>query len=110
MAEQANVYVKNNLTDAINVIRYCFPGGNSDLDISIASEDEEMIYLVRTQTYLVLKAPNGVDTESCPFSVSNEDLLSWSTTDGHWTVEIKPNNLPPDTPTDVNVYVGEDPP
>jgi len=110
MAEQANVYVKNNLADDINAIRYCRPGGNSDLDISIASEDEEMIYLVRTQTYLVLKAPNGVDTESCPFRVSNEDLLSWSTTDDHWTVEIKPNNLPPDTPTDVNVYVGEDPP
>jgi len=36
MAEQANVYVRNKLTEPIGATRYCLPGGESDLDISIA--------------------------------------------------------------------------
>lgn len=108
MVDKADVYVKNNLTDTIRAIRYCLPGGNSDLDISITSGNEEMIHLVRTESYLVIKLPSGVYTVDCPFSVSNEELLSWSTMDDHWTVEIKPNNLLPNAPTDVNVYVGEE--
>jgi hypothetical protein len=108
MVDKADVYVKNKLTGDIRAIRYCLPSGNSDLDISITSGNEEMIHLVRTETYLVIEPPSGVDPAGCPFSVSNEELLSWSTMDDHWKVEIKPNNLPPDTPTTVNVDVGED--
>jgi hypothetical protein len=108
MADQVNVYVRNNLSDTIGAIRYCLPGGNSDLDISITSENEEMIYLVRSQTYMTIKLPSGRDTADCPFSVSNEDLLSWSTMDHYWTIEIKPNDLGSNVPTDVNVYVGEE--
>jgi hypothetical protein len=110
MADQANVYVKNKLTDPIGAIRYCLPGGGDDLDISIASENEEMIFLVRSQTYLVIKLPAGVYTTDCPFWVSNEELLSWSTMDDRWTVEIKSNELGANVPTDVNVYVGEEGP
>jgi hypothetical protein len=110
MADQANVYVRNNLPGPIGAIRYCLPGGDSDLDISIAGENEEMIYLVRSQTYMTIKLPNGVYTADCPFRVSNEELLSWSTMDVHWTVEIKSNELGSNVPTDVNVYVGEEGP
>jgi hypothetical protein len=106
MADQANVYVRNKLTEPIGATRYCLPGGDSDLDISIASENEEMVYLVRSQTYLVIKLPAGVYTAECPFRVSNEELLSWSTMDDRWTVEIKSNELGSNVPTDVNVAVG----
>ena len=106
MADQADVYVKNKLTEAVGAVRYCLPGGNSDLDISIGGGNEEMIYLVRSQTYMTIKLPGGVYTADCPFSVSNEELLSWETMDDCWTVEIKPNNLPPDTPTTVNIDLG----
>jgi hypothetical protein len=107
MANQADVYVKNNLTEAVGVVRYCLPGGNKDLDISIAGGNEEMVYLVKSQTYMTIKLPNGMYTADCPFRVSNEELLSWSTMDDRWTVEIQPNNLPPDTPTTANVDVGD---
>jgi len=106
MAEQANVYVRNKLTVPIGAVRYCLPGGDSDLDISIAGENEEMVYLVRSQTYLIIKLPAGEYTVDCPFRVSNEELLSWSTMDDRWTVEIKPNELGSTAPTDVNVVVG----
>jgi hypothetical protein len=110
MADQANVYVRNNSTHAIGAVRYCLPGGDFDLDISIASENEEMIYLVRSQTYLVIKLPNGKYTADHTLVVSNEELLSWSTLDDQWTVEIKHNELGSNVPTDVNVYVGEEGP
>ena len=107
MADQADVYVKNNLTDEIQAIRYLIPSGNSDLNLSITSGNQEKVGLVRTETSLTIEAPSGVDPAVCPFSVSNEELLSWETNSDHWAVEIKPNNLPPNTPTSVNVEVGE---
>jgi hypothetical protein len=105
MADQADVYIKNLLNDAIEVTRI-FLDSYSDLDITIASGNEEMFYIIRSETYLIIKLPCGVYTADCPFIVSNEELLSWSTMDDHWTVEIKPNSLPPDTPTTTNVIVG----
>lgn len=105
MADQADVYVKNNLnvTAPVGVVRYCLPGDNSDLDISIGSGNEEMVYLVRSQTYMTINLPDGVYTADCQFSVSNEELLSWETMDGSWAVEIKPNNVSHDSPTTVNI-------
>ena len=110
MADQANVYVKNNSTHPIEAVRYCLPGGDSDLDVSIASDNEEMVYLVKSQTYMTIKLPNGEYTSNHTFRVSNEELLSWSTMGDRWTVEIKSNELGADLPTDVNVYVGEEGP
>jgi len=107
MADQADVYVKNKLTDPIGVVRYCLPGGESDLDISIGGGNEEMIYLVRSQTYMTIKLPDGKYTADCPFRVSNEELLGWSTMDDCWTVEIKPNNVPSNSPTTVNIDLGD---
>lgn len=106
MVNEADVCVKNNLTGDIRAIRYCLPGGNIDLDISIAPGSDESVHLVRTETYLVIEPPDGDDPADCRFIVSNEELLTWSATDGHWTVEIKLNNLPPETPTTANVDVG----
>jgi hypothetical protein len=105
MADEADVNVKNNLnvTGPVGVVRYFLPGGNSDLDISIESGNEEMIHLVRTETYLVIEPPSEVNPAECQFIVSNEELLTWETNNDHWKVEIKPNNLPPETPTTVNI-------
>lgn len=107
MADQCDVYVNNNLSETIGVTRYCLPGDNSDLDLSIAGGEEDNVLLVRTQSYLRITLPNGTSSANCPFSVSNEDLLSWTTGDDHWTVEIKPNSVPPDTPTTVNIELGD---
>ena len=106
MVDEADVYVNNNLADTIGAVRYCLPGENSDLEVSITSGNEEMIHLVRTETYLVIKPPSGKYTSDYTFIVSNEELLAWSTMDDHWKVEIKPNTLPPDTPTSATVEVG----
>ncbi|MGD2088598.1 MAG: hypothetical protein PVH61_20645 [Candidatus Aminicenantes bacterium] len=107
MADQADVYVNNNLADTISAARYCLPGENKDLEVSITSGNDEMIHLVRTETYLIIEPPSGKYTSDCTFSVSNEELLAWETMDDHWKVEIKPNNLPPDTPTTANVEVSQ---
>jgi hypothetical protein len=56
---------------------------------------------------MTVKLPSGMHTEDCPFSVSNEELLGWSTMDNHWTVEIIPNNVPPNSPTTVNIDLGD---
>jgi hypothetical protein len=106
MTDQANVYVKNNLTDGLQAFRYSIPEGTSDLDVSIESGNEEMVYLVRTQTFLTIEAPSGVTPSNCQFVVSNEELLSWETNSDHWKVEIKPNSFLPDTPTNVTIDVG----
>jgi hypothetical protein len=107
MVNEADVYVNNNLADTISAARYCLPGENKDLEVSITSGNEEMIHLVRTETYLVIEPPSGVEPAECQFSVSNEELLRWETNNDHWNVEIKPNNLPPDTPTTVNIDLGD---
>ena len=107
MADQCDVYVKNNLSETVAATRYCLPGDNSDLDLSIAGGEEDYLFLVRAQSYLTITPPNGTNTANCPFSVSNEDLLSWTAANGHWKVEIKPNNVPPDAPTTVNIELGD---
>jgi hypothetical protein len=106
MADQCDVYVRNNLSETIGATRFCLPGDNNDLDLSITAGNEDKIYLAITQSYLTINLPAGMNTAKCPFSVSNEDLLSWTTMDDRWKVEIKPNNVPPDTPTTVNIDLG----
>jgi len=104
MVDQANVYVKNHLTDAIAAVR-SVPG---ETEISIAHGEQKMFYLIRTQISLTIKAPPGVNARNCPIRVSNEKLLSCEANDDHWTIEIKENDLPPETPTSATVDVGEE--
>lgn len=107
MAEQADVYIKNNLEDSLSVIRK-LPDGSSDLNITIAAGNEEQIYLAGTDVSLIVGAPEGVDTKDHPFVVkSGLDLaVSHSRTDSNWTIKIIPNDLPPEVPTTVNITVG----
>jgi len=107
MVDKADVYVQNSFTNEIHAVRYCLPGDTSDLDIAISSGGEESVHIVRTESYLVITLPEGVYTTDCQFSVSNEDLLSWSTMDDYWRIEIKNNSLPPEAPTTVNVEISD---
>ena len=106
MADRADVYVKNVLTDPINVIRK-LPDGTSDLDITIANGNEEMIHLPNPEVSLGINVP-GVETRDC-FITKRSDIdmaVSYSRTDSNWTMNIVPNDLPPEVPLTVNITVG----
>lgn len=109
MANKADVYVKNVLTDEINVLRK-LPDGSSDLEIAIATGNEDMVHLPGTEVSLLINAPVGMDTKDCPINmVSDVDLsVSCSRTDSNWILQIVPNELPPDAPTTVNVTCGDE--
>jgi hypothetical protein len=111
MADRADVYIKNVLVDDINVIRK-LPDGSSDLEITIATGNEEMVHLPGPEVSLAINAPEGVDTKDCPFIVkSGVDLaVSCSRTDSNWGMNIVPNELPPEVPLTVNITVGTDAP
>ena len=111
MADQADVYVKNNFTGTIDAVRY-LGSGASDLEITIPSGSEERILLSGTDTYIVIKAPTGVDTKF-HWGKLKADLdmtMTFSRTDSTWKVQIVPNSLPPEVPTTVNIRLGDDEP
>jgi len=111
MADQAYVYVKNNLTGGINATRM-LPNGSAASATTISSTNREKITLLGPDEWVVITAPAGVDTKNCVISVKSDvdlDTLH-SRTESNWTIKIVPNELPPDTPTDVNITLGEDEP
>lgn len=109
MAEQADAYVKNEFTDKTIVVIRNLAGGGSDPAVTIDSGEQEQFYLGGTDVSLTINAPEGMDTKECTFKVQSDvDLdVSCSRTDSNWTLKIEPNSLPPDTPTTVNVNLGE---
>jgi hypothetical protein len=109
MADNADVYVRNVLTDDINVVRKN-PDGEIDITITIAKGNEEKIFLASPEVSLVINGPEGMDTKECPVKVKSEvDLaVTHSRTDSNWTIKIVPNDLRPSTPTTVNIDIGED--
>ncbi len=107
MADRADVFVKNVLTDDIKVIRN-LPDGTSDFEIAVANGIEEQVHLAGPEISLRVDAPEGLDINTCPFNVKSDvDLaVSCSRTNSNWTMRIVSNELPPDSPTTVNVSVG----
>ena len=108
MADRADVIIRNELVGDIKVVRK-LPDGSSDLEVTITNGNEEQVHLASTEISLCIEAPEGVDTKECPFHVTSDvDLaVSCSRTESNWIVQIIPNDLPPDTPTTVNVTLGE---
>jgi hypothetical protein len=114
MAEQADFWVRNVLKEDdvggdINVIRK-LPDGTIDLDTSIAKGGEEQIPIQGPEVSMIINPPLGItDTKDCYVLVNSDiDLeVSCSRTDSNWTINIVPNDLPPCSPTTVNVDVGE---
>lgn len=107
MANKADAYVRNVLTDNINVLRK-LPDGTIDLNVSVAPGIDEMINLPSPEVSLIVNAPIGMDIKYCRMNViSDVDLaLACSRTDSNWAINIIPNDLPPDIPTTLNVEVG----
>jgi len=111
MADQAYVYVKNNLTGGIDASRM-LPDGSVASTTTIGSGNREKITLLGPEEWVVVTAPDGVDSKTCVASVKSDvdlDTLH-SRTDSNWTLKIVPNELPPDAPTNVNITLGEDEP
>jgi hypothetical protein len=107
MADQAYVYVKNNLTGSIDATRM-LPDGSTASTATISNANREKITLLGPDEWVVVTAPAGVDTRDCVISVKSDvdlDTLH-SRTDSNWTIKIVPNELPPTTPTDVNITIG----
>jgi hypothetical protein len=108
MADRADVILKNSFGETIYVVRK-LPDGTIDLNTMVASGSEEQIHLPSPEVLMQISAPEGIDTKDHLFNVKSDvDLaVSHSRTDSFWTLQIVSNELPPDTPTTVNVNIGE---
>ena len=109
MAEQANVYVKNNSTDNIYVVRK-LQDGTSDLEITIANGSVEMVPMTGPDLWLIINAPGGSTAGYRVIVRSGIIDLAVSSSQDRWRLKIIPNDIPPEVPTTVNVDVGEDEP
>ncbi len=113
MANQANVKVRNVFSNqsVVNVKRR-LKDGTVDLDEKITGRNEKQIQLPDTDVELVLELSKRTDLRDCLLKVKSDvDLQTlYSRTDGHWLIKIIDNNLPPDSPTTVNIDVGSDEP
>lgn len=107
MANQADVYIKNELLEKIHFSRK-LPDGSSDLDDVIAAGEVERIYLPGPDVSLVIDAPRSMDIKTCPIKAKSDvDLhILCSRTYSNWTIKIIPNGLPPHTPTSVHITIG----
>jgi len=108
MANKADVIVRNVFFDSVQVVR-TVPDGTNDLDVSLDMGVQEKIILPDTETALSILAPDGLDVKEAPIKVKSDvDLnVSHSRTNSSWTFKIEPNDLPPDTPTSVNITLGD---
>ena len=110
MANKADVNVRNILAENtnINVIRK-LQDGSSDLDVTIAYNNDDQIHLPTPDVSLLVTAPEGMDTKDCSVHVKSDvdlEILS-SRTNSNWIFKIVPNELPPTAPTTVNVEIGD---
>ncbi len=108
MADRADFFIKNHLTDDINAARK-LPDGTSDWAVVITTGNEEQVHLAGPEVLLRIDAPEGLDTKDCPFNVKSDvDLaVSHSRSGSNWTLQVVSSELPPDTPLSANVSVGE---
>ena len=107
MADQADVYVENALTDDIKVLRM-LPDNSIDLDTIIASGDVDRFLLLGAEMSLTINTTGGRDIRDCFIKVRSDAgvTISCSRTDANWKIQIVPSDFPPEVPTTVNVEVG----
>ncbi len=108
MADRADANVKNCLTQDIRMVRR-LPDGSTDMEAVIANGNTERIHLPDPDVSLVIFGPEGVDTKTCHAKVTADvDLaVAHSRSNSNWTISIVANSLPPDSPSDINIEVGE---
>lgn len=113
MANNASVNVENVFSDSVTInVQRMLQDGSVDLNVTIPQNEARQINLPNTDVKLVIAAPQGMDLCNCNLKVQTDVDLdnNYSRTDGTWTLQIIPNNLPPDVPTTVNVTVGQEDP
>lgn len=111
MANRADVFVKNDAINGIQVFR-SLKDGTPDLEFHLNMGNREKIHLPGPEVALIVKAPADVDTKNAHVKVKSDvDLtVSHSRTHSNWTFKIEPNDLLPDSPASVNITIGEDEP
>lgn len=113
MTDQAYVFVNNKLdrTGSISVIRK-LPNGDDASESTIGNGDQEKITLLGLDEWVVINAPEEMDPATCYVAVKSEvDVnISYCWEAPNWTIKIAPNNSPANTPTTMNVSVGDDEP
>lgn len=109
MAEQAEVIIKNNLVKEGNqnleIIRY-FPTG-TPINNQVAKSQTDRFPLLGLLEYVIIKVPAGIDLKLCKLEIQADTDISveYSRTNNQWKIQILPNKLLPDVPTNVNVNV-----
>lgn len=111
MINNARVNVKNVFSDKSKSIRLVRKPTKeaSDFDKTLARNGNEFIDLLSPDVFLVIHAPGGMDLKECWLKVDAAvDLeIAYSRSNSTWTFKIAPNKLDPDTPTTVNISVGD---
>ncbi len=109
MANRAEVLVKNLFSgESVRVLRKPAPE-TVDFDEPVDGGGEQQVSLLSPDVSLVIEAPPGKDLKLCQFKVDAAvDLeVIKSRTDSLWSVKIVPNELDPETPTTVNISIGD---
>lgn len=113
MAEQAYVYIKNKLTAAGSIhVFHKLPDGSEASNCLIDNASQERIILIGTEEWIEINAPEGMDSTKCWAAVKSDAdaSISYSWESPNWTIRIVPNTASPNTPTTMNVTVGDDEP
>jgi len=114
MANQAEVFVTNQLGEDIKIVRNISESGDklNDLDISIGGGAKERVPLPGPEAFLIIRPPFEMNIEDCWLKVKSKVDLTvlCSLTNSNWIIKVKPNRLGSDLPTTVNVTVGSDGP
>jgi len=113
MANQADVFIKNKFKPEHSFkFKHLLPNGSVNSEGTLPVTEEEKFFLPDTQSKIIVDPPPGFNIKDCWFSVKGMvDLnIVYSRTDNNWTINIIPNDLPPDVPTTVNVTMGGEAP
>ena len=113
MTEQAYVFVKNKLNAAGSIrVSHKLPNGSEASNSLIDNAGQEKITLLGLDEWIEINAPEGMDsTRLWAAAKSDADAsITYSWENPNWTVRIIPNTASPNTPTTMNVTVGDDEP
>ena len=113
MINQADVNVKNAFTNDVTInLKRLLKDETVDLQDTIPQGELKNVNLADTDVRLELTLPEEIDLRDCLLKIKTDVDINTicSRTNHSWTIRIIPNDLPPDTPTTVNVTVGQDEP
>ena len=113
MANNADVTVKNVFSENVTVnVKRRLQDGTVDLEVNVEQNGAEQIHLPSPEVALLITVTGGMELRDCFLKVKTDVDANavHSRTEGKWTLNIIPNEIPPDVPTTMNVTVGHDEP